>query len=39
MLDLTLPILPVDAQGADRVEVLLAFALSNVRLPKRRFQL
>jgi hypothetical protein len=38
-LDMTLPILAVDAAGATRVEVLLAFALNNLRLPKRRFQL
>jgi hypothetical protein len=34
-----LPILSVDADDADRVEVFLAFALNKVRLPKRRSQL
>jgi hypothetical protein len=38
-LDLHLPILPIDAEGVDKFEVILVFALHNLQQPKRRFVL
>ena len=36
-LDQTIEILPIDATGAESVEVVVVFALDNLQQPRRRF--